>query len=73
MTKNNKIIVGISGGVDSYVAAMLLKENGYDVEGIFMKNWNDHAENGRCLWEDDVQDAMLVCDKLKIQMNLLVL
>ena len=69
MTKNNKIIVGISGGVDSSVAAMLLKENGYDVEGIFMKNWNDHAENGRCLWEDDVQDAMMVCDKLKIPMN----
>ena len=67
--KKNKIIVGISGGVDSSVALMLLKEKGYEVEALFMKNWNDQAENGKCLWEDDVRDAMQVCDKLNIQIN----
>ena len=67
--KKNKIIIGISGGVDSSVAAMLLKEEGYEVEALFMKNWNDQTEDGKCLWEDDVKDAMQVCDKLDIPLN----
>jgi len=67
--KNNKIIVGISGGVDSSVTAMLLKEQGYEVEALFMKNWNDQSDGGACLWETDVEDAMLVCDKLDIPLN----
>ena len=67
--KKNKIIIGISGGVDSSVAAMLLKEKGYEVEALFMKNWNDQTENGKCLWENDVKDAMQVCDKLSIPLN----
>ena len=68
MTKN-KIIVGLSGGVDSSVAAMLLKEKGYEVEALFMKNWNNQTEDGKCLWEDDVEDAIQVCDKLNIEIN----
>ncbi|MCZ6803960.1 MAG: tRNA 2-thiouridine(34) synthase MnmA [Proteobacteria bacterium] len=66
---NNKIIVGISGGVDSSVTAMLLKEQGHEVEALFMKNWNEQSEEGACLWETDVEDAMQVCDKLDIPLN----
>ncbi len=64
-----KIIVGISGGVDSSVAALLLKQQGYEVEALFMKNWNEQDGTGRCPWEADVEDAMLVCDKLDIPIN----
>lgn len=67
--KDNKIIVGISGGVDSSVTAMLLKEQGHNVEALFMKNWNDQSEDGACMWETDVEDAMQVCDKLDIPLN----
>jgi tRNA-specific 2-thiouridylase len=71
VTQNSdkKIIVGISGGVDSSVTAMILKEQGYDVEALFMKNWNDESEDGACMWETDVEDAMHVCDKLDIPLN----
>ena len=64
-----KIIVGVSGGVDSSVAALLLKQQGYQVEALFMKNWDERNDAGRCLWEADVEDAMLVCDKLDIPLN----
>jgi len=69
MNSDKKIIVGISGGVDSSVTAMILKEQGYQVEALFMKNWNDESEDGACLWETDVEDAMHVCDKLDIPLN----
>ena len=68
--EKNKIIVGISGGVDSSVAAMLLKEKEYEVEALFMKNWSRQIEDGKCLWEDDVEDAMQVCNKLDISLNI---
>ena len=59
----------MSGGVDSSVAALLLKEQGFDVQALFMKNWNETATDGSCLWETDVRDAMDVCDRLGIAIN----
>lgn len=64
-----KIIVGLSGGVDSSVAGLILKERGYQVEGLFMKNWNEISVDGHCMWETDVEDAMHVCDTLNIPLN----
>lgn len=64
-----KVIVGLSGGVDSSVAALLLLQQGHQVEGLFMKNWDEQAPDGRCLWEADVEDAMRVCEKLGIRLN----
>ena len=64
-----KVIVGVSGGVDSSVAALLLKHQDYHVEALFMKNWDEKADDGACLWEADVEDAMRVCDRLNIPLN----
>lgn len=64
-----KIIVGVSGGVDSSVAALLLKQQEYNVEALFMKNWDEKTEDGSCLWETDVEDAIKVCEKLDIPLN----
>lgn len=68
MNENAKtrVVVGMSGGVDSSVTALLLKEQGYDVVGIFMKNWDDTDENGFCSATDDYQDVALVADQLDI-------
>ena len=50
-------MVGMSGGVDSSVAALLLKERGYDVVGVFMKNWEEEDDNGACTAESDWRDV----------------
>ena len=66
---NPHVIVAISGGVDSAVTAMLLKQAGVNVSAIFMKNWNEPDDYGNCRWEDDVADALSVCEKLDIPLN----
>ena len=62
----SKIAIGISGGVDSAVSAYLLKKQGYDVMGVFMKNWNEEDENGVCTADQDFEDVRRVCDKIGI-------
>jgi tRNA-specific 2-thiouridylase len=61
-----RVVLGMSGGVDSSVAALLLKEQGYEVIGIFMKNWDDTDEFGHCTAEEDSEDVRRVCDQLGI-------
>jgi tRNA-specific 2-thiouridylase len=64
-----KIIVGMSGGVDSSVAALLLIEQGYTVEGLFMKNWEEDDDEDYCAAAVDLKDARSVCDKLGITLH----
>lgn len=61
-----RIVVGMSGGVDSSVAALLLKRQGHDVIGIFMKNWEEEDENGVCTATQDYEDVARVCEVLDI-------
>jgi len=63
-TKPKRVVVGLSGGVDSAVAALLLKRQGYEVLGVFMKNWED--DSPQCTTETDQRDARLVADTLGI-------
>jgi tRNA-uridine 2-sulfurtransferase len=64
--KDIRVVVGMSGGVDSSVAALLLKQQGYDVIGIFMKNWDDTDENGVCTATEDYNDVIRVCNQIGI-------
>ena len=61
---NRRVIVGLSGGVDSAVAALLLKEQGYEVTGVFMRNWEE--QDGTCPAEEDYEDVRRVSDALDI-------
>jgi tRNA-specific 2-thiouridylase len=64
-----KVVVGMSGGVDSSVSAYLLKEQGYQVEGLFMKNWEEDDNDEYCAAAEDLKDAQAVSDKLGITLH----
>lgn len=66
---NTKVIVGMSGGVDSSVSALLLSQQGYQVEGLFMKNWDEDDGTEYCTAKVDLEDARQVCEKLNIPLN----
>ena len=67
--QNTKVIVGMSGGVDSSVSALLLKQRGYHVEGLFMKNWDEDDGTEYCTAMTDLMDAASVCQKLDIYLH----
>ena len=64
--RKKKVVLGMSGGVDSSVAAILLKEQGYEVIGVFMKNWAETDENGVCPADEDYKDVIAVAEQLGI-------
>ncbi|MFG6667919.1 tRNA 2-thiouridine(34) synthase MnmA [Halomonas sp. HNIBRBA4712] len=64
-----KVIVGMSGGVDSSVSALLLLQQGYEVEGLFMKNWDEDDGTEYCTAKEDLADAQAVCEKLGIKLH----
>ena len=66
---SKKVIVGMSGGVDSSVSAYLLLQQGYQVEGLFMKNWEEDDDSEYCAAAEDLKDAQAVCDKLGIKLH----
>lgn len=67
--RDTKVIIGMSGGVDSSVAALLLKQQGYQVEGLFMKNWDEDDGTEYCTAATDLMDAAAVCQKLGIHLH----
>lgn len=69
MSAAKRVIVGLSGGVDSSVSALLLQEAGYQVEGLFMKNWEEDDGGEYCTAKQDLQDAQAVADRLNIPLH----
>ena len=69
LNANQKVIVGMSGGVDSSVAALLLQQQGYRVEGLFMKNWEEDDGTEYCTAKEDFEDAQAVAEKLGITLH----
>ena len=67
--ENLRVIVGMSGGVDSSVSALLLLEQGYQVEGLFMKNWEEDDGTEYCTAREDLADAQAVCDRIGIELH----
>ena len=68
--QQKKVIVGMSGGVDSSVSAYILQQQGYQVEGLFMKNWEEDDDTDYCTAAADLADAQAVCDKLILRRNI---
>lgn len=66
---NSHIVVGMSGGVDSSVTALLLKEQGYRVTGMFMKNWEEDDDSEYCTARADLKDAQAICDRIGIPLK----
>ena len=64
MNSKGRVMVGLSGGVDSAVAALLLQRQGWEVRGLFMKNWEEDDEAGYCAAAADLEDARTVADRL---------
>lgn len=64
-----RVAVGVSGGVDSSVSALLLKRKGFDVVGVFMQNWDVNDETGQCTIERDYEDAQRVCTRLDVPLT----
>jgi len=69
VSTKSRVIVGLSGGVDSSVAALLLLRQGFEVHGVFMKNWEDAVDTGYCSVAEDLADAEDVCDTLGIPLH----
>ncbi|MCS5559465.1 MAG: tRNA 2-thiouridine(34) synthase MnmA, partial [Oceanospirillaceae bacterium] len=69
VTTPTRVIVGMSGGVDSSVSALLLMQQGYHVEGLFMKNWDEDDGTEYCTAKQDLADAQSVCDTLGIHLH----
>ncbi|MET0441608.1 MAG: tRNA 2-thiouridine(34) synthase MnmA, partial [Casimicrobiaceae bacterium] len=69
MPRRERVIVGMSGGVDSSVAAWMLKQQGFEVVGVFMKNWEDDDTDLHCTSREDLIDAAAVADVLGIELE----